>query len=219
MRAVVETIFDNLNTWRHLPAYQLERRADIFFSVYLPEYLRYAKKFDVDTVIPEFPVRIGTIHDKIDINRSFKVDYVVTNRDLSRVLFVELKTDLSSRREKQDWYLDRAKEVGMTSLLEGILEIYNATSAKMKYLVLLDALVKAHLLTRDEQGRFAVASVQPNIEILYLQPTNDSADNTNTISFTQFAEFVASNDDDFSQRFANSLREWATIEPGFPPNS
>jgi len=31
----LQTIFRHLDCWRHLPAYQLERRADIFFSAYL----------------------------------------------------------------------------------------------------------------------------------------------------------------------------------------
>ena len=33
-------LFDNMDSWRHLPAYQLERRADIFFSIYLSDLLR-----------------------------------------------------------------------------------------------------------------------------------------------------------------------------------
>ncbi len=33
-------LFDNMDSWRHLPAYQFERRADIFFSIYLPDLFR-----------------------------------------------------------------------------------------------------------------------------------------------------------------------------------
>ena len=35
----LEELFARLDDWRHLPAYQLERRADIFFSLYLPDVL------------------------------------------------------------------------------------------------------------------------------------------------------------------------------------
>ncbi len=31
----LDIIFRHLDHWRHLPSYQLERRADVFFSVYL----------------------------------------------------------------------------------------------------------------------------------------------------------------------------------------
>lgn len=37
----IEEIFDWLDRWRQLPAYQLERRADIFFALYLPEIIAY----------------------------------------------------------------------------------------------------------------------------------------------------------------------------------
>jgi hypothetical protein len=35
MSEPIQQLFENLDSWRHLPAYQLERRADVFFSVYL----------------------------------------------------------------------------------------------------------------------------------------------------------------------------------------
>ena len=31
----VNILFERLENWRHLPNYQLERRTDIFFSLYL----------------------------------------------------------------------------------------------------------------------------------------------------------------------------------------
>jgi hypothetical protein len=35
----ITDLFDRLDAWRHFPNYQLERRADIFFALYLPEVL------------------------------------------------------------------------------------------------------------------------------------------------------------------------------------
>ncbi len=35
----IDTLFNRMDAWRHLPNYQLERRADLFFSLYLPEVL------------------------------------------------------------------------------------------------------------------------------------------------------------------------------------
>ena len=66
-------VFSLLDQWRHLPAYQLERRADIFFGLFLPhvldDYLR-PSELAVDTrLIPEFPLR------QQGSNRSDKADY------------------------------------------------------------------------------------------------------------------------------------------------
>ena len=33
----IDEVFALLDRWRHLPAYQLERRADVFFAAYLHE--------------------------------------------------------------------------------------------------------------------------------------------------------------------------------------
>jgi len=71
----INEIFDNFDDWRHLPPYQLERRSDAFFSICLGIILKetYAEK--IQGIIPEFPVRIGTIYPKNGTNRSFKIDY------------------------------------------------------------------------------------------------------------------------------------------------
>jgi hypothetical protein len=60
----INQLFKKLDAWRHLPAYQLERRADIFFSLYLAEVLQ--KRFSLEAtpvLIPEFPCRYGSIRD------------------------------------------------------------------------------------------------------------------------------------------------------------
>lgn len=75
----VDSLFNRLDDWRHLPSYQLERRADIFFSLYLAQALedRYAVAMN-PLLVPEFPVRIGTVWDgDPTINKSFKIDNCV----------------------------------------------------------------------------------------------------------------------------------------------
>jgi hypothetical protein len=71
----INQLFNNLDVWRHLPAYQLERRVDIFFSLYLAEVLQ--KKFnlpEVPVLIPEFPIRYGLVRmarlEKINLSKS-----------------------------------------------------------------------------------------------------------------------------------------------------
>jgi len=36
---LIDELFDKLDEWRSLPAYQLERRADIFFAIYLKDII------------------------------------------------------------------------------------------------------------------------------------------------------------------------------------
>ena len=57
----IECVFDLLDKWRNLPAYQLERRADIYFALFLPDVLdHYLRPRDLAVnprLIPEFPIR------------------------------------------------------------------------------------------------------------------------------------------------------------------
>lgn len=211
MNNLINQLFANLDIWRHFPAYQLERRADVFFAIYLPEFLKLEMDYDVQSIIPEFPIRIGTIHSKSDINKSFKVDYLVKVRNPNRVLFVELKTDNKSRRDKQDWYLQVAQKKGMLSLLRGLQEIYHASNSKPKYDHLLRALHEANLIRLSEKKGFELVEQENEISILYLQPSGKSA---NTITFLQLADFVGKKQDDLSKRFSESLRKWALTTAG-----
>jgi hypothetical protein len=139
----IHEIFNNMDTWRHFPAYQLERRADIFFSIYLPEVLSDKFHMEIEGIIPEFPVHIGSISN-IKSNQSFKIDYLAKARD--KIVFVELKTDAKSRRIAQDTYLEQAKQAGMGKLLDGLRKICKATTSMNKYHHLLVALEKLGLI-------------------------------------------------------------------------
>jgi hypothetical protein len=211
LNELINQLFANLDMWRHFPAYQLERRADVFFSIFLPDYLKTERGFDVQAIIPEFPIRVGTIHSKKEINKSFKVDYLIKVRNSNRILFIELKTDNTSRRDKQDWYLSAAKKKGMQSLLRGLQQIYRATNSKSKYRHLLRALERADLIRLADHGGFEIIPQEIDISILYLQPTGDA---DSTITFDQLANFVGKKQDDLSRRFSQSLREWAVTTAG-----
>ena len=94
----IDRVFEVLDGWRHLPDYQLERRTDIFFALFLPEVLQ--ERFglaQMPKLIPEFPIK------KINNNQSTKVDYLALSDD--RALLVELKTDMASKGEKQEKFL------------------------------------------------------------------------------------------------------------------
>ncbi|MBC8207091.1 MAG: hypothetical protein ISR85_06265 [Kiritimatiellales bacterium] len=225
----IDTLFNRMDAWRHLPNYQLERRADLFFSLYLPEVLEAKLGFPVaEQIAPEFPVRIGTIYPDIPIDKSYKIDYVALSADADKAILVELKTEGLSRRDNQDKYLLASREVGFPALLGGVLDIFRATNSKRKYFALLEHLESMGLLripadmkeimsrpglqgvTEASHGVAVTASVTDSI-IVYVQP-NGSGDDI--INFEDFRAVVQKHDDPVSQRFAQSLTEWASTKAG-----
>ena len=209
----INSIFDNLDTWRNLPAYQLERRADIFFSIYLPDILSQKFGVGIEGVIPEFPIRVGTIHHKKEINKSFKIDYLAKASDAKTIIFVELKTDEASRRDKQDWYLERAKQVGMVELLEGVRKIHKATNSKKKYEYLLGILQDMGFLVLDNSGAFEIKKADYDIQIVYIQPNNPDGQ-VNVITFQEVSKIIERYGDELSLRFSKSLLKWASTKAG-----
>lgn len=226
----IERVFDMLDHWRHLPDYQLERRADIFFAVFMPKFLSQRFGVTLDSrMVPEFPVRIGTIYPEIEINKSFKIDYVAMASDRSKAFLVELKTDSSSRREKQDKYLKAAQSAGLRALLGGVIQIVRATQHKHKYVCLLRLLADLQLLQLPAELDEAVqskhwasginaclddveiaASDMP-LEIVYVQPKAHKGDE---VGFDEIATCLDGLNDPLAERFATSLRNWASVLPG-----
>lgn len=225
----IDTLFDLMATWRHFPNYQLERRADIFFALYLPDVLEAKLGFRVRSELaPEFPVRIGTIYPNIPIDKSYKIDYVALSAAADKAVMVELKTESLSRRPEQDKYLLAAQEVGLPALLEGLLDIFRATNAKRKYFCLLLHLERMGLLripmqmneimaettlqgANDASRQIEVTAQTTGSLIVYVQPNGKGQD---IISFREFADVVRRHDDPVSRRFAVSLCEWAEVRAG-----
>ena len=222
-------ILDLLDQWRHLPDYQLERRADIFFATYLVDFLADREGVEVEPfLVPEFPVHIGTIYPHIPINKSFKIDYVAFASDRSKAWFVELKTDSSSRRDKQNAYLKAAQNAGMPALINGLLQIAAATKAKHKYCCLLrllerlllvelptdldDALASKHWDSAVNACLPAVKNICPPlpVNVLFLQPVSNGP---TEIGFDELASWLDGRDA-VADRFALSLRNWASVKAG-----
>jgi hypothetical protein len=229
----VTALFNRMDAWRHLPSYQLERRADLFFALYLPQVLKAKLGFAIrPELIPEFPVRIGTVYPHRPINRSFNIDYLALSADADKAVFVELKTEDASRRSKQDNYLLAAQDVGLSSLLEGLLEIFRTTNYRRKYFCLLEYLADmglvripmslSEIMTRPNlQGATAASreiEVTSQVEeclIVYVQPNGIGPD---IVSFREFQAVVQEYDDPISQRFAQALSEWAQVRAGMRRN-
>jgi hypothetical protein len=226
---LIDRLFDRMDAWRHFSNYQLERRADVFFALYLVEALETKLGFPIlPELVPEFPVRIGTINPTTPTEKSYKIDYVCLSSDRTKAIFVELKTEGRSRRLEQDDHLLAAQQVGLPGLLEGFCDIFRATNAKRKYFCLLEHLEKIGMLhipvvlkeimrgpslvgatSASKQVKIVVAPVESLV--VYVQP---NAAGPGIISFHEFARVVRRRPDPLSQRFARSLEEWANVQAG-----
>jgi len=215
----VQELFANLDKWRHLPSYQLERRADVFFSLYLAEALEAELGFRISpTLIPEFPVcRSGD-------NRTFKVDYLAVSADGSTLIFVELKTDRGSRRGAQDEYLAAASRTPASELFENLSPVVHASKSRGKYGHLIERLKDLRLVKFSGKKAWEfVSEVGPmEARVVYVQP-RPIAHEADTVEFdcpvhiiclSQFADVVRRYDDPLSQRFADSLVEWERTAAG-----
>ena len=223
----IERVFDMLDRWRHLPAYQLERRADIFFALFLPEVLGRHFGISVNpTLVPEFPIK----HEVY--NTSNKADYLALQesqdgKPAARAFLVELKTDMASRRDEQDKYLGDAVDMGLKELVKGVLDICSASNQKPKYVHLLKLLSDVGLI-EYEDGLFPVArgysevlkrirdeverrTVWPSLEVVYIQPSTD------IIDFKEFADVLEEGGGEGIRiLFAKRLRRWAIDKAGSP---
>ena len=228
----LQTIFRHLDRWRHLPAYQLERRADIFFSAYLKGMLEEFTGTElVEQIIPELPIKRDIIWPDKESYQSVKVDYALFSKDRSMAYLVELKTDASSRRDSQDDYLARARGAGLPCILEGIKAITLKTTAHQKYYHLLASLAELGLMSLPadledylyplprpgltERLRQVTVEVQdpgPTIEVIYLQPQETIG--VRCIDFETFAAYVDRFDDPVSREFSVALRRWAEVSAG-----
>jgi len=212
----ITELFDLLDKWRYFPAYQLERRADIFFALYLKQIFSSKYGITIDYIIPEFPLRIGEIIDK-EINESFKIDYLCVSQVQPKVYLVELKTDTLSRRSKQDWYLGKAREINTAGLVNGLIKIFKATNQKNKYMNLLHEVEQIGWITIDNQQ--IINACEPyDIQIVYIQPEKHPDDTEEVITFDDIISVLKTNTDDVSGRFIQSLARWKTNPSLLRPN-
>ena len=124
----LDDTFDRLDRWRHLPDYQMERRADVFFSLYLREAVAaHVGCRLASTLVPEFPIAKRLLEPDIAKRDSIKVDYLLLEEGGQRAFLVELKTDMRSRASdggrEQCIKLHRAAGLGLARLLHGVRQI------------------------------------------------------------------------------------------------
>ena len=217
-------VFSNLDKWRHFPNYQLERRADIFFSIYLAGLLEeFTGREMMDIIVPEFPIKRDLVSTKERSGRSIKVDYVLFSQDREIVHFVELKTDPRSRRTAQDEHLEAAKRVGFRKILRGLTAIAHKTKSYHNYYHLLYWLSQAGFLElpadmedylypvvrrglRSRLNRIKVARLDPEIQVVYILPR--AVPGLDCMDFEWIIGYLKRFDDDFARLFAASLSRW-----------
>ena len=224
----METLFANLDRWRHFAGFPLEARVDAIIGLFLPEVIEKrcgAGKMH-SQVIPQFPLK------KSGNNQSDKVDFFALSKDGSQAFLVEVKTDMSSLRDEQKSYLRRAKERGLSCILREFVEIAAASESKRKYLHLIDALTELKLLespcdlkkvikknhTQDYKRiirGICIPDKNPKIEVLFVQPKG-CTDEFSCISFQQFASSIKSRGE-LGCLLAKYLRRWIT-PPGESPS-
>jgi len=226
---IIAEIFKKMDTYRNLPKYALERRADIFFAVYLKTALEAKYNIEIKKeIIPEFPVHKATIDPNDQTNQSFNVDFLAFSEDSKVAFLIELKTDIGSRRKNQDDYLIAAADKGLSKLIQGLVKIFQATNKRRKYFHLFKMLEDAGIIELPSQLQTLVFSKnmrgvnalirEMNIittveqsKVIYIQPTGDGE---NVINFNEFGSLIEGIGDPFTKRFVESLKRWSEFKAG-----
>lgn len=220
----VETIFNLLEKWYKFPKYQLERRLDIFFALYLPEILK--KELNIDAkhtnIIPEFPLK------KADSNKSNNADYAIFSKKDEKVqlYLIELKTDMRSIKGKQENYYLKAKEDGFREILKDLIVIRDHSKMWEKYDDLLDTLTNYGVMEssikkenrKAKNGGWSVKSKECeniHIKIIYLIPTDSTevregmGEDDSIITFDKVIDIISKNvkPSEVSKCFINILEK------------
>lgn len=205
----VHEVFDQLDKWSRYPNYQLERRADIYFAVYLKSVLRRYVCATMDVVVPELPVKQERSH------LSDKVDFMTVSADGETMLLVELKTEAFGHRPEQIQYLLRAANVlRPQGIVDGLVGIMAASRSK-KYPSLTNDMHRLGLMgpgTTNIPDRCQLVFVQPLPfldKLILAEFRKHQAELPAVVNFRMFAEAIRSQGDALSIRFAKSLERWA----------
>lgn len=202
--------FEMMKDWKQLPAYRAEPRIDSFIGFYLPEILTDYYCDKIRGIIPELPIRLGTVKPRYEnknfADRSYKVDFYLLG-DSGNHYFVEFKTDSGSRREKQDEYLKEVELMGMREIVAGIARIASVSSYKKKYNHLISKMVDLGLMNSDRQ----FVHNSNKIQIVYVQPHKKDNDTAEVIEFEWISQWLVQKigDNDFGRQFADALMHWA----------
>lgn len=232
----IETLFKNLDKWRHFAGFPLEERVDPLIGLFLPVIIK--DKFEEEIfpeIIPQFPLR------KPSNNRSDKADFFVLSKDRETAFLIEIKTDMIYISDDQIKYLKRALTDGMGKILCGIKKIASAnTRNRKKYLHLLYALYQLGLIGLSDDLKTNIRKVEttgttklikeievyksPKIKVVYIQPRpNDPGkiiDEFHYIYFREVADSIGSveNQTNLGRFLEQYIHRWKDTPGDISPN-
>jgi len=200
--------FKMMIDWKKLPAYRAEPRIDSLIGYYLKDILNSRLDDQITGIIPEFPLRLGTVNPDIDdktyADRSYKVDFLAIG-SVGLNYLVEFKTDGKSLRSDQEKYLKQGEKIGSKKIIEGVLRISKVSSYKTKYKHLTDKMKQDGLL----DGNLLYTGLNPVMKKIYVIPCNKSK-SSDVIDFKDIVEWFEkkSNKDSFELELMKTLQVW-----------
>lgn len=240
----LSAVMNQLEKWRYLPSYALERRVDILFGMCLPNVIEYWFGVKDAKVIPEFPLHKDSLGIEKN-NQSLKVDFAVFahKNGRERLFLVELKTDMDSRNSNQLDNMKIAKSAGSKKLLEGVILAAQSTRVPRKYAHLIWQLNKFKCLESCNHQEFVamclkdarpglvpafrkvhVASTWSNaqIELVLVLPQKDSkVEEYSVITSKTLCQFADALEATFKPtvpkevgEFTTHVREWVNVKAG-----
>lgn len=206
---LTKTALERLNAWKNLPSYKAEPRVDWLIALAIPSLILNEKEFQsgCKLLLPEFPLRKGTICDNEEIkfrNMSYKVDFYCLLGN-GKHLFLEIKTDMKSVNDDQLKYLKAARNKGMYNIVQGLREIYEASHSYKKYENLKKELINAGVIDKDFKIR---EGIEDQTYIAYIQPKGKHTDEYKVFNFNNVCDILDSSKDRFVREFSSIIREW-----------
>ena len=90
--------FKMMIDWKKLPAYKAETRIDSLIGFYLRPIISEYLKEEIDGIIPELPIRLGTVKPELEntkySERSYKVDFFAIGNK-TQIIWSNLKLILN----------------------------------------------------------------------------------------------------------------------------
>jgi len=227
MSDMCKEIFSLLNAWANYPNYQLERRADIFFALYLPEIMKAEcigeRELEHTYIFPEFPLMAG---DPPKTRKPKCVDYAVFGKEV--LYLIELKTTMDyikNIKSEDIKYLTLAQKTikqneGMQKLIGNIEDMMKHSTQRNKYEDLLARFNDTEISKRTNRYKeiriIYILPIDPNNEGFKHKKAhihNTFKDNRITpVSFEKVMDELPVSHDMLARNFKDSLNEWKTIE-------
>lgn len=160
----IEKMMESILEGTKIPKVQVERAISpiigLFVDSILTEYFssdeKYSGKYEL--IAPEFPL-------KKENNQSTNIDYLLINPEKKILVFLELKTDLSSFREEQaEIYFGHKSKIheNSASILSSELEeIQKASIKKEKYMYLASKCNKKYIEVMKQTKELLIVYIVP----------------------------------------------------------